>query len=70
MEKRMGSDDDGCFTKTLVAMARVGLIIAASLSSYQAGFNRGVEAHADGRYVVVSMPDGTRVVSEVKEAKP
>lgn len=30
----------------------------------------GVKAHADGRYVVVSMPDGTRVVREVKEAKP
>lgn len=31
------------------------------------GFAEGVKAHADGRYAVVDMPDGTRQICEVKD---
>lgn len=32
-------------------------------------FTEGVKAHADGRYVVVNMPDGTQQVCKVKDTK-
>lgn len=31
------------------------------------GFAEGVKAHADGRYAVVNMPDGTRQICKVKD---
>lgn len=31
------------------------------------GFAEGVKAHADGRYAVVNMPDGTQQVCKVKQ---
>jgi hypothetical protein len=40
----------------------VGCVVGGDIA-----FERGVKAHAEGRYVVVQMPDGTQQVCEVKE---
>lgn len=37
------------------------------LYAWPNGFAEGVKAHADGRCVVVDMPDGTRQICEVKD---
>ena len=44
------------------------LLAGINNSAYDRGFDAGVRAHAEGRYVVVDMPDGTKQVCKAKEA--
>lgn len=65
-------DNDTNFTKlvTDVFLVLVAVAISATISatiSYDNGYNAGARAHADGKVVVVDLPDGTRVVVKPKE---
>ena len=61
----MGDDNVGCLA-AIAGMLMMGIVFWNV--GYDYGHTQGVKAHAEGRYVVVEMPDGTQQVCKVKEA--
>lgn len=66
-DKRRGDITDAGMILLLLA----GVAFGAAAVGHSVGFDSGVLAHAEGRYVVVELPDGSKVVCEnKKETKP
>lgn len=61
----MDSETDG-FGYLVAAFAVISAAVIAATIGHSAGYEAGVRDHADGKVVVVDLPDGTRVVVKPK----
>jgi hypothetical protein len=64
MKKFQRGDVGGDILVMLVVAAFVGFL--AYIGGWQSGYKGGAIDHADGKCVVVNLPDGRREVCEVK----
>lgn len=48
-------------------LAVVAFSFVTAILAYDTGHTDGVMAHADGKYAVTELPDGTRVVTKSKK---
>ncbi len=61
----MDSETDG-FGRLVAALTVIAVAVVAVAVGHSAGYEAGVRDHADGKVVVVDLPDGTRVVVKPK----